>query len=56
MKSCYGCTEETGRKIGCHGKCERYLAEVEANRAVKRERMKDAEYEDYMSRKKKRCK
>jgi hypothetical protein len=56
MKCCYGCTEETGRKLGCHGTCERYLAEVEANRAIKAEQRKDAEYVDYMARKNNRCK
>ena len=32
-KICLGCTEETGRSIGCHATCKRYLdgrAEYEA--------------------------
>jgi hypothetical protein len=55
MACCRYCTEETGRKLGCHSTCEKYLAEVAENKRVAEERHKDDEYYAYMA-DKKHCK
>lgn len=42
---CKGCEE---RKVGCHGKCEKYQTFVEDNEKIKAERQRQHE-EDYIA-------
>lgn len=36
MECCRYCTTETGRKVGCHGTCEKYIKESEQSITKKR--------------------
>ena len=49
---CKACTEETGRCIGCHSTCQKYIEASEKHVAIReaynRENRARQEYNDYM--------
>lgn len=48
VSCCYGCTTETGRYPGCHGKCEKYKAERAKLDREKAKRRGENDVKDYL--------
>jgi len=46
---CYGCTAETGRKVGCHSTCEKYIKWKKGSEERRIERNKRHDYSGYIS-------